>query len=154
MICLGHIDHRVICVPDYEQLIGSAASWYGFELRRHLLGSNGSESRYVLGTVVLAVCTVAWLQRIYRQQFIHNGIVIYEELVWISFIVKITTWRQFANVVYKIELYRASQAVFFLLTTCRILIACLFFIASRYTLLFILIASWSQKLVTISHRSL
>ena len=26
MIGLGHIDHRIICVPDYEQLIGSAAS--------------------------------------------------------------------------------------------------------------------------------
>jgi len=26
MICLGHIDHRIICVPDYEELIGSAGS--------------------------------------------------------------------------------------------------------------------------------
>lgn len=26
MVCLGHVDHKIICVPDYEQLIGNAAS--------------------------------------------------------------------------------------------------------------------------------
>ena len=25
MLCLGHVDHKIVCVPDFEQLIGSAS---------------------------------------------------------------------------------------------------------------------------------
>ena len=25
MVCLGHVDHKIVCVPDFEQLIGNAS---------------------------------------------------------------------------------------------------------------------------------
>ena len=26
MVCLGHVNQRILCVPDFDELVGSAAS--------------------------------------------------------------------------------------------------------------------------------